>query len=133
MAHSAFAKGLTQFTDPTWADMIRRDPSIAQLGDVFNPHAAMRAMTTYHRLLWNQLKPNTSEAERWAFVLSAYNGGPGWVTRDQKICASIPACLPLQWWGNVELHSKRASWAFKENRGYPRNILKRWLPLYSSF
>jgi len=132
LAQSAYAKGLTQFTDSTFSDIVRRDPSIGQLGDVFNPHAAIRAMTTYHHSLWS-LFPNSDENNRWAFVLSAYNGGPGFVMKDQKTCAMQPSCSPLVWWGNVELYSTRAAWAFKENRGYPRNILKRWVPLYSQF
>src|SRR3954467_5854155 len=38
LAHSAYASGLTQFTDSTWADTVRRDPSIGMLGDIWNPH-----------------------------------------------------------------------------------------------
>jgi hypothetical protein len=133
LAQSPYAKGLTQFTDPTWADMVRRDPSIGELGDVFNAHAAIRAMTTYHHALWSLFPKSDDGTNRWAFVLSAYNGGPGFVMKDQRLCAFLIECDPLAWWDNVELHSRRASWAFKENRGYPRNILKRWLPLYSQF
>jgi hypothetical protein len=41
--------------------------------------------------------------------------------------------FPLLWFDNVELYSARSPEAFKENRGYPRNILKRWVPLYLQF
>lgn len=132
LAQSAYAKGLTQFTDATWQDMLRLDPSIGLLGDVFNPTAAMRAMVTYHHALWGTFKA-VDEENRWAFVLSAYNGGPGYVRKDQKLCATMLSCSPLVWWGNVERYSSRARWAFKENRGYPFNILKRWVPLYVQF
>src|ERR1051325_2834345 len=131
LAQSPFAKGLAQFTDPTWADMIKRDPSIAELGDVWNPHAAIRAMVTYHHSLWSQFSAVRLADERWAFVLSSYNGGLGWVHRDQKLCAQYPGVDPNLWFGNVELHSERSPEAMKENRAYPRAILKRWLPLYS--
>lgn len=131
LAHSAYASGLTQFTDSTWADMLVRDPSLAGLGNVWNPHAAIRAMVVYHHALWS-LFPTIKE-DRWAFVLSSYNGGYGNVIKDQKLCALIVQCLPNVWWNNVELHSKRLPQFFKENRGYPRNILKRWVPLYLQF
>lgn len=138
-ARSPYAKGLTQFTDPTWADIVRLDPSIATLGDIWNPHAAIRAMARYHRLLWTMFsasgpdnRPLTEERDRWAFVLAGYNGGPGWIKKDQTLAASKGLNSRL-WWDNVELHSARAAWAFKENRTYPRNIIKRWVPLYRTF
>jgi soluble lytic murein transglycosylase-like protein len=142
-AQSAYAKGLTQFTDPTWKDMVKLDPSIAQIGDVWNPHAAIRAMARYHRLLYAQFvsapDPKSVPSDVWPFLLSGYNGGPGWVRKDQRLCASAPAstkegvCDPSQWWGNVERFSSRAPQFIKENRHYVSNILKRWVPLYRSF
>jgi hypothetical protein len=132
-ALSPYAKGLTQFTDSTWADIVQQDPSITTLGEVWNPHAAIRAMVVYHYFLWNRFSTVTVADARWAFVLSSYNGGSGWVQRDQKLCALHPKCSPLLWFDNVELYSARSPEAFKENRGYPRNILKRWVPLYLQF
>jgi soluble lytic murein transglycosylase-like protein len=129
-AQSPYAKGLTQFTPGTWEDMRRLDPSIS--ADIWDPLAAIRAMTVYHKLLWGQLSDTpTANLNRWAFVLSSYNGGYSWVRRDQALCKT--PCNPGLWFNNVELKSGRAAWAFKENRGYPRNILLRWVPIYRGF
>ena len=135
-AQSPYAKGLTQFTDPTWKDIIKSDPSIAEIGDVWNPHAAIRAMARYHRLLWKQFDaPDLApHASTWPFLLSGYNGGPGWVRKDQRLCATKEGlCDPSVWWGNVEKYSSRAPQFIKENRHYVSNILKRWVPLYRNF
>jgi len=35
-----------------------------------------------------------------------------------------------RWICNVQHHSKRASWAFKENRDYVTKILDKWAPVY---
>jgi membrane-bound lytic murein transglycosylase MltF len=133
-AQSPYAKGLTQFTDGTWGDMTRLDPSISALGDVWSPYAAIRAMVVYHNNLWKQFKEEpTGNNNRWAFVLSSYNGGLGNVRKDQRLCKTKPTCDCALWFGHTELYSGRAAWAFKENRGYPRNIIKRWVPLFERY
>lgn len=128
-AQSSHAQGLAQFTRPTWADVIQRDPSIAEIGDVWNERAAIRAMAVYHAWLWQRVPAAASELEHWAFVLSSYNGGLGNLTKDVRLC--ISPCDPLKWWGNVELKSGRAPEAFRENRGYPRIIWFTWRPMYA--
>lgn len=44
---------------------------------------------------------------------------------------SEKCCNPEIWWDNVEKHSKRAKWAIKENRDYPRKILLTHQPKYA--
>jgi hypothetical protein len=39
-------------------------------------------------------------------------------------------CDPSRWFDHVEHFSKRASWAFKENRDYVTKILDKWAPVY---
>lgn len=126
-AESAYAKGLTQFTPATFADMRRIDPSIS--ADIWNPQAAIRAMAVYHKRLYSNFRVPEERLNRWAFTLSAYNGGLGWVWKDQKLC--VTPCNPNLWFGNVETkNSGRAAVFFKENRGYPDKIINRWVPLY---
>lgn len=128
-AQSPYADGLTQFTPSTakWIAQI-----YPELGDPapFSPRWAIRAMVRYDKRLLGQVDADT-KCDAWAMALSAYNGGLGWVKRDAKLAAANDYC-PYLWWDNVELFSNRAKWAFKENRGYPRNILKRWEPMYSA-
>jgi membrane-bound lytic murein transglycosylase MltF len=129
---SAFACGLTQFTGPTaeWIGGAYR----AELGtaDVMNPAWAIRALVRYDRHIWDRIPDTASDCDHWAMVLSGYNGGPGFLNRDRRLAASRGAD-PMRWFGHVELHSARAAWAFKENRGYPRNILLRWQPIYAGW
>lgn len=129
---SAFACGLTQFTDPT-ADWIG-EIYASELGpvDVFNPGWALRALARYDRHLYSAIAGAATECDRWAMTLSAYNGGLGWVNRDRRLTTARGGDAS-RWWGSVELHSQRAAWAIRENRGYPRNILKRWQPIYDGW
>jgi soluble lytic murein transglycosylase-like protein len=120
---SPFACGLAQFT-PATADWIS-GAYPKELGDrdPFNPQWAIRALVTYNRRIFDTAVPSASECDRFGFTLSGYNGGPGWVTRDRRLCGSAAGCEPDRWFGHVEKHSRRAAWAMKENRDYPRRIL----------
>lgn len=120
-AKSAFADGLTQFTPATaqWISGVYK----AELGsaDVLNPEWAIRAMLRYDTRLFGGLAA-ADECERWAFTLSAYNGGLGWTLRDRKLCAAA-GCNPARWFGATELFSERSLAAHQENQRYPRRIL----------
>ena len=106
--------------------MTRLDRSIAELGDVWNPHAAIRAMAFYHRQLWTAIRSDREE-DRWCGVLSSYNGGRGWYNRDRKLAGTS------RWFGGIELHNAgRAPQFFRENRDYVSKIFLRWRPLYAS-
>jgi membrane-bound lytic murein transglycosylase MltF len=138
-AQSAYANGLTQFTPGTWTDVNRWDPTIASLGDVWSPRAAIRAMAVYHKRLWSFHERSLSSRDRWNFVTSSYNGGLGWTQRDIAICYALPAegkpggCNSQKWFGNVELRSARSYEAFRENRTYVANIWNRWRVLFIDF
>lgn len=119
---SLYACGLTQFTPGTAAWIKHLDPELAS-GNRFDPRWAIRAMVLYDHRLYNQVPKTASDCDRWAFVLSSYNGGLGWLRRDVDLCRRTPGCDPTRWWGNVEKYSRRADWAIRENRGYPRRIL----------
>jgi membrane-bound lytic murein transglycosylase MltF len=122
---SRFASGLTQFTDSTAEWIAEVYPN--QLGgpDVFNPEWSIRAMVLYDLWLYERVPEAASEYDRWAFTLSSYNGGLGWVKRDVRLCDAAPGCDPEVWFGNVERHSSRADWAIEENRGYIRILTHR--------
>ncbi len=132
-AASAYAQGLTQFVPSTFADMVKADPSIAALGDIWNPHAAIRAMTQYHVRLWRSNTQGRTDEDRWSFTLSDYNGGKGNTNKDRALCRLTAGCDPSRWFGHVELHSGRAPQFFSENRRYVSNIWLRFRPLYARF
>lgn len=132
-AQSAYAKGLTQFTPATWGDALLWDPSIADLGDIWNPKAAIRAMAVYHSRLYRTYTPVArTEEDRWAFSLSGYNGGGGNTNKDRRLCAMQLNCDDKRWFGHVELFSGRAPQFKHENREYVYKIWMRWRPLYSA-
>jgi membrane-bound lytic murein transglycosylase MltF len=131
-AKSPYAVGLTQFTPATakWISEIYSD-----LGDAtpYSPVWAMRAMVRYDRHIVERVKPwharDIPECDKWAFALSGYNGGPGWITRDRRQAENAGHC-PDVWWGSVESFSTRSASAFKENRHYVNRILNDLEPRY---
>lgn len=128
-AASQYAMGMAQFTPPTAAWIAQRFPD--QLGDFdpWNPQHAIRAMVIYDHWLLTRVGGAASECDRWAFTLSAYNGGLGWVKRDKQR-ASASGADPSIWFGHVDAHSARAGWAIRENRRYVERILLRLEPAY---
>jgi soluble lytic murein transglycosylase-like protein len=126
----AGAEGLAQFMPRTaiWMTEVNRDLVPAQ---PFNPAWALRAMVLYDAWLFKRVDAS-SPCERWAFTLSAYNGGLAWVKRDQQVAAAAGAD-PSIWFEQVEqFNAGRSKAAFKENRHYPTVIIKRWQSLYAS-
>jgi len=122
---SPYAQGLTQFTPATAKWIAEIYPDLGEAAP-FSPGWAMRAMLRYNKHLLSRVKPwyarDMPRCDQWAFVLSGYNGGPGWVTRDRRLAESESAD-PDRWWDQVEFHTARADWARDENRRYPRRIL----------
>lgn len=131
-ARSAYASGLTQFT-PATADWISAKFA-DELGDnqPLNPSWALRALARYDKFLYDRQRTAATDCDRWAFTLSAYNGGEGWVNRDRALAAQRGA-TPNRWWGHVEKHSPRGAAAFTENRNYPRRILLVRQPPYRAW
>lgn len=118
----AGAQGLAQFMPST----ARWLPSVApETGKPapFNPGWSLRALCTYDKWLWDRTDGAT-DFERMAFTLSAYNGGAGWVNRDKKL-ARQRGLDAGRWFGHVAtVNAGRRAAAWKENRAYPRLILK---------
>lgn len=127
-ARSKFAAGLTQFTPATASWIAKAYPGLGS-AQPLSPKWALAALARYNKHIYDRQGWAATDCDRWAFVLSGYNGGPGWIPRDRRQ-ARQQGADSLRWWGQVELHSRRAGWAFKENRDYPRKIILRWQPLY---
>jgi len=128
-ARSAHAAGLAQFTPATAEWIGGLFP--AELGDKapLDPRWAMRALCRYDKRLWDAYAWAATACDRWAFVLSAYNGGPGWVPRDRRMAAAAGAD-DTRWFGVVENYTSRSAAATRENRAYPRRILLKHQVLY---
>jgi hypothetical protein len=125
------AQGLAQFMPATADWMAQLYPNSLGPAQPFNPGWALRALVTYDRWLYARNQAS-SDCDRWAFVLSAYNGGQGWVNRD-RVLASAKGADKLAWFDSVErFNAGRSAANFRENRHYPRAILLRWEPLYAA-
>lgn len=116
------AQGLAQFMPATARWLPKVAPETGTPAP-FNPGWSLRAMCTYDKWLWDRTDGATA-FERMAFTLSAYNGGQGWVNRDKRL-ARQRGLNPARWFGHVEsCNAGRSAAAWKENRQYPRRILK---------
>ncbi len=120
-ARSKYANGLTQFTPATERWIKNKYPRTLGWGGSSNPRWAMRALVTYDKWLYQRIDALT-DCDRFAMTLSAYNGGLGNLMKDKRLTLRR-GLSPYRWWGHVEKNSRRARWAFKENRGYPRKII----------
>jgi soluble lytic murein transglycosylase-like protein len=117
----AGAQGIAQFMPATGAWLAE---VYAHLGpaDAFNPAWALRAMVAYDRHLFLLVKGAT-HCERMAKTLAAYNGGLGWVQRDEALAAAR-GLDRARWFDHVEMvNAGRSAANWRENRDYPRRIL----------
>lgn len=125
----AGAEGLAQFMPATSEWFASRNPRDLTTSQPYNPAWAMRALVLYNQHLFKQIQAS-SPCQQWAFTLSSYNGGLGWLNRD-KALASASGADPLAWFDSTELYNAgRSKAAFAENRHYPKAIIYRHQPLY---
>nr|WP_323114452.1 transglycosylase SLT domain-containing protein [Pseudomonas guariconensis] len=117
------AQGLGQVMPSTAVWLAQLFPDTLGNVEPYNPAWSLMALVSYDRWLANRIKGRNA-CERHAMVLSSYNGGLGWLIRDRKL-ASAKGADPLVWFGSIErFNAGRSAAAFRENRGYPRLILK---------
>lgn len=125
------ARGLAQVMPATtdWLgglipDLAARQPE--------NPAWALRALTAYDRWLWERIAAD-APCDRMAMVLSAYNGGLGWLLKD-KALAQQQGLSRNRWWSATErVNAGRAPAAWAENRAYPVRILHVLEPRYGAW
>lgn len=122
------AAGLAQFMPATARWMGDIDKRLAP-AKVYNPGWAMRAMIVYDAWLLARISAVDS-CNRWAFALSACNGGLGWVYRDRAKAAANGLDKRV-YWQQVELiNAGRSAANFAQNRDYSVRILKHFEPQY---
>ncbi|QBY44844.1 Membrane-bound lytic murein transglycosylase F [Arsenophonus nasoniae] len=122
------AQGMAQFM-PATADWISQRVPGLNSREPFNPAWAIRALVSYDRWLWQRVSA-VDDCERMAMTLSAYNGGLGWVQRDRRLAES-QGVDGSRWFDSIErVNAGRSMSAWRENRHYPRRILKALAPRY---
>lgn len=125
------AQGMAQFMPATARWISGIDGQLAT-GDTLNPTWALRALVIYDKWLFDRIKA-ADDCNRMAFTLSAYNGGLGWVYKDQAL-ASSSGLDKLTWWSSAEtVNAGRSAANWQENRHYPRAIIFKHQPLYAAW
>ena len=124
--------GLMQVLDSTLVQMQQRHQTLSGIEPVRMLQArwGIRAGILYDKDMWKLCSfsidrctgCHRDDRNRWAFTLSAYNGGFGWVERDRKLTEERGHDKNI-WFNNVEIYSTRSKWCFKINREYPKKIL----------
>lgn len=132
----AGARGMAQFMPGTEAWIQRAIPALASNDGALNPVWSIRALVNYDRWLWDRIRAS-DDCQRMAKTLSAYNGGLTWLQRDERLAQSAPGKGPgsaeasMRWFDGVErFNSGRSAAAWRENRAYPRVILRVREPIY---
>ncbi|MBI4521698.1 MAG: transglycosylase SLT domain-containing protein [Gemmatimonadetes bacterium] len=131
-AKSAYAGGLAQFTPATAEWISAKYTEELGANQPFEPAWALRALARYDKFLYDRQSRAATPCDRWAFTLSSYNGGEGWLTK-QKAATTRAGDDATRWFRHVEQHRVRAAWAHDENVAYPRAILVRRQPPYRAW
>lgn len=131
-AQSPYAQGLTQFTPATAAWLPSICPAVGA-PDPWDAQWALRAQACYMAWLHGRVPVfkyagRMDACTRWNYALRAYNGGEGMLQRERL--AAQKAGKDGNNWQAVEPYRVRATWAHKENIGYPRRILLMLEPSY---
>ncbi|MBN3132660.1 transglycosylase SLT domain-containing protein [Pectobacterium brasiliense] len=122
------AQGLAQFMPATSAWISDIMPEL-KANQPFNPAWSIRALTRYDRWIWQRVTA-ADDCQRMAMTLSGYNGGLGWVQRDQKLAAQH-GLNRQRWFGHVAtVNAGRSAANWHENRHYPQRILQELAPRY---
>lgn len=121
------ARGLAQFMPATAKDMGRTRPDLGP-AEPTNPGWAIRALCAYELANLRRIRA-ASPCDAWALALMAYNGGLGWVWRDQAKAKAL-GLDPGLWESVASVNAGRSIAAKRENTGYPRAILLKRQPKY---
>lgn len=121
----AGAQGFAQFMPATARLMAKRYPELRP-ANPRDPGWALRAQALHMRDLVALYPTAATKCDRFAFALSAYNGGPLALARERAAARDTAI-----WFNNVELQRSRTVLNWNENRGYVRRILFQVEPRYT--
>ncbi|PKN07509.1 MAG: hypothetical protein CVU73_12170 [Deltaproteobacteria bacterium HGW-Deltaproteobacteria-8] len=125
------ARGLGQFMPGTAKDLGRSRPDLGPANPT-NPGWAIRALCAYDLANLGRIRaatPPATQCDAWALALMAYNGGLGWVWRDQAK-AKAQGLDPGLWQSVASVNAGRSLAAKRENARYGPAILFKRQPKY---
>lgn len=121
------AQGLAQFM-PTTANWIGGIyPSLGERAPG-NPTWAIRALVTYDKWIFDRISA-ANRCEKFAFTLSGYNGGLGWVYKRQRLSQQPHVCLGA----TCTINPGVSAASQRENEHYARVILRTYERLYATW
>lgn len=98
----------------------------------------LRALVLMNKKNYARITGAANEQERLAMMLVSYNGGPGRVISDRRMCAGTKGCDSSRWFGHAEKTSRLPQQAlpgygksfFQITRDYPRDVMFVHAPKY---
>lgn len=122
------AQGLSQFMPGTATWISGLYPSLEERAPL-NPTWAIRALVIYDTHLYTAVRHADDDCQRFAFALSAYNGGLGWVNKRQAASNHPGRCFDM----TCDINPGITPAAQRENARYPRVILQRHQATYAQW
>ena len=125
-AESRYAQGLTQFTPPTRGDIYPQTKPSCANASPFDPACSFRAMILYDGRLLYAKPPGGDYARPLGDGSCRVQRWQGNLNREKRDCEADLLCNPKRWFGNLEdFCTVRSAANCRENRSYPRKILRR--------
>ncbi len=121
---SVGAQGCAQFMPATAADYPDEQGRVLPS----DPRWSFLAQNRYLHALHSRASAATP-CDRMSKALAAYNGGEGWLRRDEALAARLKLD-PQKWESVAQVNAGRAPSAKTENNGYPARILFTLEPRY---
>lgn len=119
----------------------RLDPDLANWmwEDRFNTKYQLKTVVVVDRYNFNMVKGAADVHNQFYMALNAYNGGPGGLLQDRRLCKATAGCDPSKWFNNVERTSYKSKVAvhgysksfFQISREYVYNIIVIRSPKYA--
>lgn len=126
-----------------FAEVKRLDAALAdwKFEDRFDANKQLLAVVIRDKFEYSKIAGAANALEHSAFFFNSYNGGPGGMLQDRRLCKATAGCDPAKWFGNVENTSYKSRVAvkgygksfFEISREYPRNIIYVRSPRYKPY
>lgn len=130
-AQSPYACGLAQFTPDTQTWVNKKFNLKEGSNTCFSPAWSLKAQMAYNKWLGEQVK-GKNVCSRWFLILRSYNGGLGWVYRDQAKARAM-GLDATDAFAIQGINSGRSLPNFKENIEYPNKIAFKWQEQYKDW
>ena len=116
------ACGWAQFVGPTYDELAPRVRPSCEGLERTDAACAVRLQILYIGMLLRRYDDAATRQDQWHMAWAAYVGGMGNVSKEIARCRRRLGCDPTRWYGHAEDECKRAAWACRDGKHYPRAI-----------